>query len=62
MVSNKEILAKRLQQNTQKHQHAQKEHINDVKELRRNVQITDCLLYTSPSPRDKRQSRMPSSA
>ena len=25
-------------------------------------QITVCLLYTSPSPRDKRQSRMPSSA
>ena len=24
--------------------------------------ITSCLLYTSPSPRDKRQSRMPSSA
>ena len=24
--------------------------------------IHDCLLYTSPSPRDKRQSRMPSSA
>ena len=24
--------------------------------------ICDCLLYTSPSPRDKRQSRMPSSA
>ena len=24
--------------------------------------IKDCLLYTSPSPRDKRQSRMPSSA
>ena len=23
---------------------------------------TDCLLYTSPSPRDKRQNRMPSSA
>ena len=23
---------------------------------------TGCLLYTSPSPRDKRQSRMPSSA
>ena len=23
---------------------------------------TPCLLYTSPSPRDKRQSRMPSSA
>ena len=24
--------------------------------------LRDCLLYTSPSPRDKRQSRMPSSA
>ena len=24
--------------------------------------IQPCLLYTSPSPRDKRQSRMPSSA
>ena len=24
--------------------------------------IRGCLLYTSPSPRDKRQSRMPSSA
>ena len=24
--------------------------------------VRDCLLYTSPSPRDKRQSRMPSSA
>ena len=26
------------------------------------VRDKDCLLYTSPSPRDKRQSRMPSSA
>ena len=26
------------------------------------VQGETCLLYTSPSPRDKRQSRMPSSA
>ena len=24
--------------------------------------LTDCLLYTSPSPRDQRGSRMPSSA
>ena len=24
--------------------------------------FSNCLLYTSPSPRDKRQSRMPSSA
>ena len=27
-----------------------------------DAQYGDCLLYTSPSPRDKRQSRMPSSA
>ena len=30
--------------------------------LRHSVQPDICLLYTSPSPRDKRQSRMPSSA
>ena len=27
-----------------------------------NTYVNTCLLYTSPSPRDKRQSRMPSSA
>ena len=27
-----------------------------------NALVYTCLLYTSPSPRDKRQSRMPSSA
>ena len=32
------------------------------KGLRLEELIDDCLLYTSPSPRDKRQSRMPSSA
>ena len=26
------------------------------------IMTSSCLLYTSPSPRDKRQSRMPSSA
>ena len=26
------------------------------------VPISDCLLYTSPSPRDRQKSRMPSSA
>ena len=36
----------------------------DVKGMRSKVSKKDivCLLYTSPSPRDKRQSRMPSSA
>ena len=28
----------------------------------RKAQLTDCLLYTSPSPRDTERSRMPSSA
>ena len=27
-----------------------------------DAEVWGCLLYTSPSPRDKRQSRMPSSA
>ena len=30
--------------------------------VKKKDQVKDCLLYTSPSPRDKRQSRMPSSA
>ena len=51
MVSTKELLAQRLQQNTQKHQQAQKEHVNDVKELRRNIQITDI----QPSPNQPRK-------
>ena len=35
------------------------EHIGGPLSLRN---LETCLLYTSPSPRDKRQSRMPSSA
>ena len=31
-------------------------------EVKVYINVKDCLLYTSPSPRDKRQSRMPSSA
>ena len=33
-----------------------------VLEMLENRRQKICLLYTSPSPRDKRQSRMPSSA
>ena len=33
-----------------------------VRAVPRPAQSAPCLLYTSPSPRDKRQSRMPSSA
>ena len=34
----------------------------DTKEFLLDTDFTDCLLYTSPSPRDSRKSRMPSSA
>ena len=30
--------------------------------LDRTFHLEDCLLYTSPSPRDRQKSRMPSSA
>ena len=37
--------------------------IETIDEIAKEVGLSnDCLLYTSPSPRDKRQSRMPSSA
>ena len=32
------------------------------KEADITIQYVDCLLYTSPSPRDRQKSRMPSSA
>ena len=35
---------------------------SDMRVMGRATQGVNCLLYTSPSPRDKRQSRMPSSA
>ena len=37
-------------------------HFFDVLAQTGTTQYVLCLLYTSPSPRDKRQSRMPSSA
>ena len=33
-----------------------------IDDLEKQVQVIDCLLYTSPSPRDRTRSRMPSSA
>ena len=47
---------------------AEKANIGEVYVAAEDQEIVDevrnngCLLYTSPSPRDKRQSRMPSSA
>ena len=36
--------------------------LSGSKSIEDTNKLTNCLLYTSPSPRDKRQSRMPSSA
>ena len=39
------------------------QYVQLLKELNLNlVKVIDCLLYTSPSPRDRSLSRMPSSA
>ena len=39
--------------------HGHGDHIGDVEVIAKN---NNCLLYTSPSPRDRTRSRMPSSA
>ena len=39
------------------------EEIEEINEIEGEVeQVVTCLLYTSPSPRDRQKSRMPSSA
>ena len=38
------------------------DHVESGAQIVANLPYNVCLLYTSPSPRDKRQSRMPSSA
>ena len=43
--------------------HSLKDKINNVADLETySTELKDCLLYTSPSPRDTSSSRMPSSA
>ena len=42
--------------------HALNKVLKDIVVKSRTLQGYDCLLYTSPSPRDNRVSRMPSSA
>ena len=36
--------------------------MSELERVADDLGLSICLLYTSPSPRDKRQSRMPSSA
>ena len=47
---------------TKKFQLIQDDIVALEKGIKNDEEIISCLLYTSPSPRDKRQSRMPSSA
>ena len=42
--------------------HLSAEEMRTIRGKEIGMVFQDCLLYTSPSPRDKRQSRMPSSA
>ena len=44
------------------YQYLEKLKVDAQKDVTDKTDYTTCLLYTSPSPRDKRQSRMPSSA
>ena len=44
------------------HQKTLLENIFPIKELAERLDTENCLLYTSPSPRDRQKSRMPSSA
>ena len=43
-------------------QQISKESMREVRTIVENLKCRTCLLYTSPSPRDQRGSRMPSSA
>ena len=43
-------------------QRAMRSRLEPMKKIARMLRFHDCLLYTSPSPRDRTRSRMPSSA
>ena len=64
-MANSKQAIKRAKQNaeTYKLRHAQRSMVRTaVKAVRASIDANDCLLYTSPSPRDIPLSRMPSSA
>ena len=44
------------------HREAQAKNILEEIVWHKDIEIKSCLLYTSPSPRDRQKSRMPSSA
>ena len=58
-----EIINAAVKNPLRKIENTEKDELNKPVEILKFAELSsDCLLYTSPSPRDKRQSRMPSSA
>ncbi|GAB5799217.1 hypothetical protein JMUB7524_27240 [Staphylococcus aureus] len=62
--TNFEVDYKKYVQDVNQHQELSKEIEDKLMQLsqRKLIEQNNCLLYTSPSPRDMRRSRMPSSA
>ena len=56
-----ETMLEVVQTNLQKSKHGQQEVSRKINKFNKN-NVYFCLLYTSPSPRDRQKSRMPSSA
>ena len=61
MTQYDEKVAKRKEELKQE-ELAKKVHAIEIRSGRIQTWYKDCLLYTSPSPRDRTRSRMPSSA
>ena len=58
----KEIKKQYASYNKQNRRWLEKASLKPYEKLRKMYEAEGCLLYTSPSPRDRQKSRMPSSA
>ena len=61
-VKAEHVTKKTIAEETQKNKKIQLEHSNQQQRKATDAYLLACLLYTSPSPRDRQKSRMPSSA
>ena len=61
-VDFKEVIKEQMEEEMKKNIAEFTEILVENKLVTSQAQIQDCLLYTSPSPRDRQKSRMPSSA
>ena len=62
MKSNEESNTEKKDEATKRQRVSPDKPMTDAQEIASQLQAMDCLLYTSPSPRDGLLSRMPSSA